>query len=157
MDSKPGDKAIQYLFKYQLKGSGQALISIKPENSNFMDEVEVFQNKHYISSMEASWKILVFPIVDVVLARRFFDSKSKHNTHISTTSFLSILFSKQMRNGGNTCTFAGQPQAICHQLEVMINERDPNSEQYFESKIPTITDEQHAVALNKYLTHSMQT
>lgn len=61
-------KAIQYLFKYQLKGSDQARISVQADDSHCMDEITVFQNKRYVSSMEASWKILEFPIVEVVPA-----------------------------------------------------------------------------------------
>jgi hypothetical protein len=56
-------KAIQYLFKYQLKGSDQATISLKdPINP---DEISLFQSKRYVGSMEAMWRILQFPSVQV--------------------------------------------------------------------------------------------
>ncbi len=38
-------KAIEYFFQYQLKGSDQATISIKPEDSKTMVDIALFQNK----------------------------------------------------------------------------------------------------------------
>ncbi|XP_057335011.1 uncharacterized protein LOC130673819 [Microplitis mediator] len=51
-------KSIKYICKYINKGSDQATFSIKNEN----DEVEIFQSGRYISSAEAAWRILSFPI-----------------------------------------------------------------------------------------------
>ena len=45
-------KAIQYLFKYQLKGSDQATISIVAGDDSEQDEVATFMSKRYVSSME---------------------------------------------------------------------------------------------------------
>ena len=58
-------KAIQYLLKYQLKGSDQATISIVAGDDREQDEVATFMSKHYVSTMEASWRIFQFPTVAV--------------------------------------------------------------------------------------------
>ena len=58
-------KAIQYLLKYQLKGSDQATISIVAGDDREQDEVATFMSKRYVSSMEASWRIFQFPTVAV--------------------------------------------------------------------------------------------
>jgi len=55
-------KAIQYVFKYQMKGTDQATISTGIDDNN-RDEVTTYQNKRWLSSMEASWRILQFNIV----------------------------------------------------------------------------------------------
>jgi hypothetical protein len=56
-------KAIQYLFKYQLKVSDQATISLQDDaNPNEMD---VFQASRYVGSMEAIWRIHEFQTVEV--------------------------------------------------------------------------------------------
>lgn len=56
-------KAIQYLFKLQLKGPDQATISL--ENANNPDEIGVYESRTYIGSMEAMWRILQLPTVEV--------------------------------------------------------------------------------------------
>ena len=57
-------KCIQYLFKYQFKGSDQATITLNGENDNPDDEVRQYQNKRYVSSMEASFRELQFPQIE---------------------------------------------------------------------------------------------
>ena len=58
-------KAIQYLFKHQLKGSDQATISIVAGDDREQDEAATFMSKRYASSMEALWRIFQFPTVAV--------------------------------------------------------------------------------------------
>ncbi|XP_043474431.1 uncharacterized protein LOC122506366 [Leptopilina heterotoma] len=53
-----GVKAIKYICKYINKGSDQASIGIVDDN----DEVSRYQSGRYISSSEAVWRILEFPI-----------------------------------------------------------------------------------------------
>ena len=55
-------KSIQYLFKYQYKGNGQATMQIIQEEQNH-DEVQHFLNTRYVSSMEATWRILTLTCV----------------------------------------------------------------------------------------------
>lgn len=51
-------KSIKYICKYVNKGSDQAAFGIKNEK----DEVEIYETGRYISSAEAVWRILAFPI-----------------------------------------------------------------------------------------------
>ena len=57
-------KSIQYLFKYQYKGSVQATMQIIQKQQNH-DEVQRFLNTRYVSSMEATWRIFNFDICAV--------------------------------------------------------------------------------------------
>ena len=57
-------KCIQYLFKYQLKGTDQATISIENVDVN-NNEVTAFETKRYVSSMEAAWRIFNYEICKV--------------------------------------------------------------------------------------------
>ena len=52
-------KAIKYICKYIYKGSDQAVISIE---RNDINEVQKYEHGRYISSNEAVWRILNFPI-----------------------------------------------------------------------------------------------
>lgn len=51
-------KSVKYICKYMNKGSDQATYSVNDENN----EIEIFQSGRYISSSEAVWRILGFPI-----------------------------------------------------------------------------------------------
>ncbi|XP_076301721.1 uncharacterized protein LOC143219730 [Lasioglossum baleicum] len=51
-------KAIKYICKYVNKGSDQAAFTIENEK----DEVKIYESGRYISSSEAVWRILSFPI-----------------------------------------------------------------------------------------------
>ncbi|XP_065356368.1 uncharacterized protein LOC135950766 [Calliphora vicina] len=51
-------KSIKYICKYVNKGSDQAAFSLESEN----DEVAMYECGRYISSSEAVWRILCFPI-----------------------------------------------------------------------------------------------
>ncbi|KMQ85421.1 dna helicase, partial [Lasius niger] len=51
-------KSIKYICKYVNKGSDQAAFSLE----NQKDEVKMYENGRYISSSEAVWRILAFPI-----------------------------------------------------------------------------------------------
>lgn len=51
---------IKYICKYVNKGSDQAMIALR--NNNQFDEVTRYQSGRYISSSEAVWRILSFPI-----------------------------------------------------------------------------------------------
>ena len=57
-------KSIQYLFKYQYKGNDLATMEIIQDQQNH-DEVQCFLNTRYVSSMEATWRILNFDICAV--------------------------------------------------------------------------------------------
>jgi hypothetical protein len=54
-------KAIKYICKYVNKGSDQAAFGLV-KDGNAVDEVDRFQTGRYISSGEAAWRILDFPI-----------------------------------------------------------------------------------------------
>lgn len=54
-------KAIKYICKYINKGSDQAVFEVHG-NEQIHDEVKIFQVGRYISSNEAVWRILGFPI-----------------------------------------------------------------------------------------------
>ncbi|XP_044594412.1 uncharacterized protein LOC123271894 [Cotesia glomerata] len=51
-------KSVKYICKYMNKGTDQATYSVSNEN----DEIQIFQSGRYISSSEAAWRILGFPI-----------------------------------------------------------------------------------------------
>lgn len=53
-------KSIKYICKYVNKGSDMAVFSVQNENEN--DEIARYQMGRYISSNEAIWRILGFPI-----------------------------------------------------------------------------------------------
>ena len=52
-------KSIKYVLKYIHKGCDQATFALR---SHQVDEISDFQNARYISSSEAAWRILEFPI-----------------------------------------------------------------------------------------------
>ena len=54
-------KAIKYICKYVNKGSDMAVFGLQPEIKDF-DEIVQYQAGRYISSNEAVWRILSFPI-----------------------------------------------------------------------------------------------
>jgi hypothetical protein len=54
-------KAIQYICKYVNKGSDQAVFEVNG-GINQHDEIDRFRSGRYISSNEAVWRILLFPI-----------------------------------------------------------------------------------------------
>ena len=54
-------KAIKYIFKYITKGHDMAVFGVG-EAANVIDEVQRYQVGRYISSGEAIWRILSFPI-----------------------------------------------------------------------------------------------
>ena len=56
-------KSIKYILKYVNKGSDQAVFSVQG-NDRQLDEIENFQTGRYISTNEAVWRILNFPIHD---------------------------------------------------------------------------------------------
>ncbi|XP_039969509.1 uncharacterized protein LOC120781369 [Bactrocera tryoni] len=55
-------KSIKYICKYVNKGSDMAVFGVSPENNH--DEVLQYQMGRYISTNEAVWRILSFPIHD---------------------------------------------------------------------------------------------
>ena len=55
-------KAIKYICKYVNKGSDMAMVGLRDVEK--YDEVDNFQKARYISSNEAIWRILSFPIHD---------------------------------------------------------------------------------------------
>lgn len=55
-------KSIKYICKYVNKGSDMAVFGVVNENTN--DEITQYQMGRYISSNEAIWRILSFPIHD---------------------------------------------------------------------------------------------
>ena len=52
-------KSIKYVLKYVHKGCDQAMFALQ---SNQVDEILDYQNARYVSSNEAAWRILEFPI-----------------------------------------------------------------------------------------------
>jgi hypothetical protein len=56
-------QSIKYICKYINKGSDQAVFGLQKSGTN-LDEVETYQMGRYISSNEAVWRILSFPIHD---------------------------------------------------------------------------------------------
>ena len=52
-------KSIKYVLKYVHKGCDQAMFSLR---SSQVDEISDYQNARYVSSNEAVWRILEFPI-----------------------------------------------------------------------------------------------
>jgi hypothetical protein len=56
-------QSIKYICKYVNKGSDQAVFGLQKSGTN-LDEVETYQMGRYISSNEAVWRILSFPIHD---------------------------------------------------------------------------------------------
>ena len=52
-------KSIKYVLKYVHKGCDQAMFTLR---SNHVDEISDFQNARYVSSNEAAWRILEFPL-----------------------------------------------------------------------------------------------
>ena len=60
-------KSIQYLFNYQYKGNDQETIQIIQDQQNH-DEVQHFLITRYVSSMEATWRIINFDICAVKLS-----------------------------------------------------------------------------------------
>ena len=52
-------KSIKYVLKYVHKGCDQAMFALR---SSQVDEISDYQNARYISSNEAAWRILEFPI-----------------------------------------------------------------------------------------------
>jgi len=53
-------KSIKYICKYITKGSDQAAFGFENDN----DEVKLYESGRYISSSEAIWRILAFPILE---------------------------------------------------------------------------------------------
>ena len=51
--------SIKYVLKYVHKGCDQAMFTLR---SSQVDEISDYQNAHYVSSNEAPWRILEFPI-----------------------------------------------------------------------------------------------
>ena len=52
-------KSIKYVLKYVHKGCDQAMFTLR---SSQVDEISDYQNARYVSSNEAAWRILEFPI-----------------------------------------------------------------------------------------------
>ena len=55
-------KSIKYICKYVTKGSDAAMFAVANEMPNRLDEVTNYQQGRYISSSEAVWRLLNFPI-----------------------------------------------------------------------------------------------
>lgn len=55
-------KSIKYICKYVNKGSDQAAFALEKTNVNANDEIKNYESGRYISSSEAVWRILTFPI-----------------------------------------------------------------------------------------------
>ena len=57
-------KSIKYVLKYIQKGCDQAMFALQ---STQVDQIADYQNARYVSSNEAAWRILDFPIPREIL------------------------------------------------------------------------------------------
>ena len=55
-------RSIKYVLKYVHKGSDQAMYQLQINQQGEVDEISNYQSARYISSNEAAWRILEFPI-----------------------------------------------------------------------------------------------
>ena len=57
-------RAIKYICKYINKGSDQAIFNLQHQGQHvdLLNEVQLYQHGRYISSKEAVWRILGFPL-----------------------------------------------------------------------------------------------
>ena len=55
-------KSIKYVSKYVHKGCDQAMFTLQSNHGRQVDEISDYQNARYVSSNEAAWRILEFPI-----------------------------------------------------------------------------------------------
>ena len=55
-------KSIKYVLKYVHEGCDQAIFTLQSNHSSQVDEISDYQNARYVSSNEAVWRILEFPI-----------------------------------------------------------------------------------------------
>ena len=55
-------KSIKYVLKYVHKGNDAAAFALQNSQDNNRDEITMYQEGRYVSSSEACWRILDFPI-----------------------------------------------------------------------------------------------
>jgi len=55
-------RSIKYVLKYVHKGCDQAMYQLQANQVGEVDEISDFQSARYISSNEAAWRIMGFPI-----------------------------------------------------------------------------------------------
>ena len=55
-------RSIKYVLKYVHKGCDQAMYQLQTNQQGKVDEISNYQSARYISSDEAAWRILEFPI-----------------------------------------------------------------------------------------------
>ena len=56
-------KSVKYVFKYCMKGNDMAAIEL--EGDGIVDETKIFQDKRYVSSCEATWRIFEYEITEM--------------------------------------------------------------------------------------------
>ena len=59
--------AIKYIFKYVTKGHDRIRIHPIPNNCTAVNEIDTFIDTHYVSSMEAAWRLLELPCIQAVI------------------------------------------------------------------------------------------
>ena len=55
-------KSIKYVLKYMHKGCDQVMFTLQSSHGSQVDEISDYQNARHVSSNEAAWRILEFPI-----------------------------------------------------------------------------------------------
>ena len=93
-------KSIQYLFKYQYKGNDQATMQIIQEQQNH-DEVQLFLNTRYVSSLEATWRIFNF---DICVVTPSVLQLTLHLPQEQTVTFFHAMDSAMSAVSKNECT-----------------------------------------------------
>ena len=53
---------IRYVIKYVTKGSDQVMFTVAADGEEVVDEIATYQQSRYLSSMEAAWRLLSYPV-----------------------------------------------------------------------------------------------
>ncbi|XP_043226477.1 uncharacterized protein LOC122383785 [Amphibalanus amphitrite] len=54
---------IKYVIKYVIKGADQVMFRVA-DGEEVVDEIATYQQSHYLSAMEAAWRLLAYPVHD---------------------------------------------------------------------------------------------
>ena len=78
---------MKYIFKYEFKGNDMATVAVIDE---VIDEIAIYQNKCYVSSCEAYWRIAEYKIVDM--------NPSVLDLHVHLEGEKSVTYEPNMKN-----------------------------------------------------------